>query len=301
MIFKKVEMTMLSFPFLLAMTPGGTCFSAVANKNVCSDKVLKSCDKSFVVKSNDNQSNVASVDFSCELFQMNNASYGYTHYTSAYSFVYRAQIHLYTGFSYKGGIFNWFDGADKFSHIKKFYIAANFKYCGTIGNSFQYPNGEGFRVMRDVNPCVDSRDNCYNCIDGILSENSLGGNFDTAVHLNSSSYSMSVEGAKKNNVDYDSRISAYVLTSLQKTGDSLNFAQNFDYGYDWSNYKRYLFNAGPTLEEKRFDFSIYGAMNFEATELPSNNTITLSLETMNGLDNVPLNCFEASNTATITF
>ena len=54
MIFKKVEMTMLSFPFLLAMTPGGTCFSAVANKNVCSDKVLKSCDKSFVVKSNDN-------------------------------------------------------------------------------------------------------------------------------------------------------------------------------------------------------------------------------------------------------
>ena len=71
--------------------------------------------------------------------------------------------------------------------------------------------------------------------------------------------------------------------------------------FDWSDYKRNLFNAGPTLEEKRFDFSIYGAMNFEATELPSNNTITLSLETMNGLDNVPLNCFEASNTATITF
>ena len=33
--------------------------------------------------------------------------------------------------------------------------------------------------------------------------------------------------------------------------------------FDWSNYKRYLFNAGPTLEEKRFDFSIYGALNFE--------------------------------------
>lgn len=305
---KRILSLLTTFPLLMSMTPGRQTFSPIANDYIYSDEILFSGEQSSTHLSNVLNNIAATIDFSYEIYQMNNSSYPTNHYVPAYTMIYRSKIMLSNNCPYKGGLFNAFDGNNPICYIKNLSINATFQGLSSINNYFQSPqttNGTSFRVMRNVNPHYDSRENEFNCI-GNTSQ--VTGHFSTATNLDATSYAYTISQATSEDFDHDTRLIAEVANSISKTNSTLTFSQSFSYGYSLSSNGLIRpageFFSGPAktgqADDSPFDFSIYGAMNFESDTQPSKGDIQVVFNTIHG-SSIWLDNFSRSSTLNLSF
>lgn len=292
-----------------------TPFSKIARKDVaCKERLVPYTSESITTLSHIKKDVVATLTFNYEVYQMWKSTEVYSYYQPSYIMMYQADIYVNNAVQYKGGLFNWFDGTHA-GFLDRISIKTKFTGLTDITNAYQTPSdghragSEGLRFLRGVNPhssryTYSSEDNDkqtkYNCIDGIMDENSLPSFQTTPMHYSNSYYDSQQDfEANPNDLESSSdfRLNAYIETSQDLKDTSITYNQSFKYNWklnqtsDGQLAVPHFTNddklySGPCTngvnDSTPFNFTFYGVYGFESDSKPKDISVDLYMHTYHG-------------------
>ena len=302
---KKSAFLLPLVPLLVSAAPVTFEDSIVTVEKVKARERLAQDSKTAQALANVTNNIAAEITFSYEVYQLENPSVMITGYQPAYALIYRVDIYLSDDVHYKGGVGNWFSGNHP-CYLNSLDISASFSGCSNLKNYFQTPQTSEsvtseVKAPIGIAPTAGVQKSDYNTIDY---DPLINGSLTTCSSLTSVSYlygftQLNIDYRNDNKIyDYENRLVARYKDDITQTNNSIiNFSQHFDYGksmtYDDGTHGRdkgvYTesmgdFFSGPDLKAGSFDFSFYGAMDFESDTKPSSVKIDVTMETVHGSD-----------------
>lgn len=301
--------SVLSLPLLsLVMSFASGFSSSIAGKEIKAQKLISSDTKTAQVLTNVKDQVAAQINVTYEFYKMDNTTSLFTHFVPAYSLIYRMDIFLNNKVKYKGGVGSWFSGENP-CYLQSISVSADFT-GSNISRAFLTPNISDFDFL-EVNPYLGEQNVENNCIGTprYMSTSEIH-SFETAYHLDSTSYALSTTQLTRDyvnkgirNDDMDSRLCCLLLPSatISDNKNKVEFSQIFRYGYQYyfdtedncysakpiAQQNNMNFFSGPKeyngpIDSLPFNFSIYGALNFQSDTEPKISNLNIEFDTVYG-------------------